>query len=71
MTHAKAREFILNGVSYVPADRHGVAVVGSMSLTNNSVLRRYREKKFARGPFLGSHAPGGKPCALRSCAAMA
>jgi ABC-type uncharacterized transport system ATPase subunit len=52
MTHAKAREFILNGVSYVPADRHGVAVVGSMSLTNNSVLRRYREKKFARGPFL-------------------
>ena len=52
MTHAKAREFILNGVSYVPADRHGVAVVGDMSLTNNSVLRRYREKKFARGPFL-------------------
>ena len=52
MTHAKAREFILNGVSYVPADRHGVAVVGDMSLTNNSVLRRYREKKFSRGPFV-------------------
>ena len=52
MTHAKAREFILNGVSYVPADRHGVAVVGDMSLTNNSVLRRYREEKFGRGPFL-------------------
>jgi simple sugar transport system ATP-binding protein len=52
MTHAKAKEFILSGVSYVPADRHGVAVVGDMSLTNNSVLRRYREKKFARGPFL-------------------
>ena len=52
MTHAKAGEFIASGVSYVPADRHGVAVVGDMSLTNNSVLRRYREKKFARGPFL-------------------
>ncbi len=52
MTHAKASDFIRNGVSYVPADRHGVAVVGDMSLTNNSVLRRYREKKFARGPFL-------------------
>ncbi len=52
MTDAKASEFIANGVSYVPADRHGVAVVGDMSLTNNSVLRRYREKKFARGPFL-------------------
>jgi len=52
MTRAYAKEFILAGVSYVPADRHGVATVGDMSLTYNSVLRRYREKKFARGPFL-------------------
>ena len=52
MTHAKAKEFILAGVSYVPADRHGVATVGEMSLTYNSVLRRYRERKFGRGPFL-------------------
>jgi simple sugar transport system ATP-binding protein len=52
MAHATAKDFILDGVSYVPADRHGVATVGDMSLTYNSVLRRYREKKFARGPFL-------------------
>ena len=59
MTRAKAREFILNGVSYVPADRHGVAVVGDMSLAHNSVLRRYREKEFARGPFLDFSAAIG------------
>lgn len=52
MKDARAKEFIQAGVSYVPADRHGVATVGDMSLTHNSVLRRYRENKFARGPFL-------------------
>jgi simple sugar transport system ATP-binding protein len=52
MEGASARRFIDAGVSYVPADRHGVATVGEMSLTNNSVLRRYREEKFGAGPFL-------------------
>ncbi len=52
VTQASARDFIEAGVSYVPADRHGVATVGDMSLTHNSVLRRYRESKFSRGPFL-------------------
>jgi simple sugar transport system ATP-binding protein len=52
MTRASAREFINSGVSFVPADRHGVATVGDMSLTHNSVLRRYRESEFAKGPFL-------------------
>jgi simple sugar transport system ATP-binding protein len=46
------KAFIEAGVSYVPADRHGVATVGDMSLTHNSVLRRYREDKFGRGPLL-------------------
>lgn len=63
MTRASARDFILNGVSYVPADRHGVAVVGDMSLSHNSVLRRYREKQFARGPFL--HFPAAVAYAKR------
>ncbi|MCP3962217.1 MAG: ABC transporter ATP-binding protein [bacterium] len=52
MTGASPKQVIDAGVSYVPADRHGVATVGDLSLTHNSVLRRYREKKFARGPFL-------------------
>ncbi|MDH3745798.1 MAG: ATP-binding cassette domain-containing protein, partial [Acidobacteriota bacterium] len=53
------RQFIDAGVSYVPADRHGVATVGDMSLSHNSVLRRYREPKFAKGPFLNFAAAIG------------
>ncbi len=52
MAGARARDFIDAGISYVPADRHGVATVGDMSLTHNSVLRRYREGEFGRGPLL-------------------
>ncbi len=52
MAGASAKDFIDAGVSYVPADRHGVATVGDMSLTHNSVLRRYREEKFGQGPLL-------------------
>ncbi len=52
VTGAGAKQIIDAGVSYVPADRHGVATVGDMSLTHNSVLRRYRESRFAKGPFL-------------------
>ncbi|MCP4203052.1 MAG: ABC transporter ATP-binding protein [bacterium] len=59
MTQASARRFIDAGVSYVPADRHGVATVGDMSLSYNSVLRRYREPKFAKGPFLNFSAAIG------------
>jgi len=52
MTNAGAKTMIEAGVSYVPADRHGVATVPDMSLSYNSVLRRYREESFNNGPFL-------------------
>ena len=52
MTGAPAREFIDEGVSYVPADRNGVATVANLSLSDNMVLKRYREDRFAKGPFL-------------------
>jgi simple sugar transport system ATP-binding protein len=56
LTNAATRAFIEAGVSYVPADRHGVATVGEMSLSHNSVLRRYREEGFAHGPFMNFKA---------------
>ncbi|MCZ6727677.1 MAG: ABC transporter ATP-binding protein, partial [Acidobacteria bacterium] len=59
MKDESARGFIDAGVSYVPADRHGVATVGGMSLSHNSVLRRYREPKFGKGPFLNLAAAVG------------
>ncbi len=59
MRGKRARHFIDAGVSYVPADRHGVATVGDMSLSHNSVLRRYREPKFGKGPLLNFNAAIG------------
>ncbi len=56
MTKAGARRFSDAGVSYVPADRHGVATVGDMSVSDNSVLRRYREALFGKGPLLNRKA---------------
>ena len=52
MGGAPAREFIEAGVAYVPADRTGVASVGNLSLSENVVLKRYRDDRFANGPFL-------------------
>ena len=52
MTGARARDYIEAGVAYVPADRNGVASVGNLSLSENVVLKQYREGRFANGPFL-------------------
>lgn len=56
MTNAGARDYIEEGVSYVPADRNGVASVGNLSLSNNVILKRYRENKFTRGLLLNYEA---------------
>ncbi len=56
MTNAGARDYIEEGVAYVPADRNGVASVGNLSLANNIILKRYRENKFANGLFLNYEA---------------
>lgn len=56
MAEVDARGFIEAGVSYVPADRNGVATVGNLSLSDNVVLKRYREEEFAKGPFLNRPA---------------
>jgi simple sugar transport system ATP-binding protein len=52
MIGESARQFIETGISYVPADRNGVATVGNLSLSDNVVPKRYREGEFANGPFL-------------------
>jgi simple sugar transport system ATP-binding protein len=39
------------GISYVPGEQR-TGVVPSMSVAENFVLKRYRQKPFARGPFL-------------------
>lgn len=40
------------GVAYIPEDRRTEGVVGTMSVTENLVLRQVRDPEFARGPLI-------------------
>jgi simple sugar transport system ATP-binding protein len=40
------------GVAHIPADRHGMGIVPTMSVAENLVLRRYHRPPFARGVFI-------------------
>lgn len=42
--HKTVRDFLDQGLRYIPADRRGVGMVGNMNAIENSALRRYREK---------------------------
>ena len=50
------RAFVRAGVARIPEDRHAVGVVGDLSLWENSVLERYDQPPFARGPLLDRRA---------------
>ncbi len=40
------------GVAYIPEDRRAVGVVGTMTVTENLVLRQVRDPQFSRGPLI-------------------
>jgi general nucleoside transport system ATP-binding protein len=40
------------GVAHIPEDRLATGLVGSMNLTENAILRRYRKRPLSRGPFI-------------------
>jgi simple sugar transport system ATP-binding protein len=40
------------GVAHIPADRHGMGIVPTMSVAENLVLRHYHRPPFARGVFI-------------------
>jgi simple sugar transport system ATP-binding protein len=40
------------GLAHIPADRHGMGIVPTMSVAENLVLRHYHRPPFARGLFL-------------------
>lgn len=48
MTGASPRAFQREGVAYIPADRMGMGLVGSMNLRENVALRRYWRPVFSR-----------------------
>jgi len=47
---------IEGGVSHVPEDRLGMGLVGNLSITDNTILKDYRQAPLARGAFLSRPA---------------
>jgi ABC-type uncharacterized transport system ATPase subunit len=54
VTHASTSKRIRSGLAYVPEDRLGVGLVGSMDATANAVLKRVG--RFSNGPFFDHRA---------------
>ena len=52
MTNALPKDFISQGVHYVPADRKGTGLVPNMNVSENSILKRYWNRPVSRGLFL-------------------
>ncbi|MDY0018620.1 MAG: ABC transporter ATP-binding protein [Anaerolineae bacterium] len=52
MTNKSPLEVIREGVSYIPADRIGVGVVGNMAVADNLVMKGYRQAPLGEGGVL-------------------
>ena len=56
VTNASAREVLEAGAAHIPEDRLRTGIVGTMSVAENLVLRRYRYPPFSRGVLLDPEA---------------
>ncbi len=45
-------DIIDRGVAFIPAERHGVGAIGTLSVKENMVLRQYKKPPFSRRKFL-------------------
>ncbi len=52
ITNASIRERALQGISYIPEDRHGVGMVLDFTLADNLALREYFKEPFSKGGIL-------------------
>jgi ABC-type uncharacterized transport system ATPase subunit len=51
-THCSPREVIRKQVSHVPEDRLGMGLVPNLAVSDNIILKGYREPPLSKGPFL-------------------
>jgi simple sugar transport system ATP-binding protein len=56
ITGKTAQAIYTSGVAHVPEERIRMGIVGTMSVAENLILRRYRYPPFARGPLLDYEA---------------
>jgi general nucleoside transport system ATP-binding protein len=60
ITNASVAERTRSGLAYMPADRSSTALVKSMSISENLMLRDSRRPPYSRGPFLFPSGMQGK-----------
>ena len=52
VTNCSPRRMIQEQVSHVPGDRLGVGLVPNLAVSDNVILKSYRDRPLAKGPFL-------------------
>lgn len=56
MTGCSPLEFIRAGVAHVPGDRLGMGLAGNLPVSDNLIMKVYRRRPIASGPFLINQA---------------
>lgn len=59
LTHQPPRRFIEAGVSHVPSDRLGMGLAGNLPISDNLVMKAYRQAPISNGPFLANRVIAG------------
>ncbi len=52
LTNQSSRRFIQSGVSHVPSDRLGMGLAGNLPVSDNLIMKAYRQPPIASGLFL-------------------
>jgi simple sugar transport system ATP-binding protein len=56
VTNRSPLEFIESGVAHIPGDRLGMGLAGNLPVSDNLIMKAYRHRPIASGPFLAQKA---------------
>lgn len=52
LTNQSSRQFIKHGVAHIPGDRLGMGLAGNLPVSDNLIMKAYRQPPIASGPLL-------------------
>lgn len=58
MTGQSSRQFIEAGVAHVPSDRLGMGLAGNLPISDNLIMKAYRNRPISNGPFINYRSIG-------------
>jgi simple sugar transport system ATP-binding protein len=56
LTNQSSLRFIQEGVSHIPGDRLGMGLAGNLPLSDNLIMKAYRDAPISSGPFIAGQA---------------